>query len=546
MTLTTMTRAATTEKTENQCFHCRWEPENGEKWPTFGGKAVKWIEKNLIFAEGDSFGKPVRLRKDQKLFVWRWYEYCPACDWWRYGEALRGAARGDGKTAFVAMLAVLEFGGPPEIAPYSPNVVVGAASWDQANLLYGAAATMMGGRDQEVDQAPLCGQFEVYDGETKHSDGRPGRLFRTATVAGTNQGGQPTLFMADEIHEFGDVLDARARFHKVVKMGCSKRTLTYRVPNQDGTWREITRGPGRVINLSTAGHDVDHSYLGEIYKRGLRETHNKACTRLLMDWHEAPDGLDYNDPEQRATACRAASGAADQIWSVASRVAEWDSPEMTSNEWIRYYANKWVTVAADSWLKDYPSAWAECQGTWHLEGDEVAVLAVDMALTRDSVAVVEVRALADGRYACVPRIWYPADNKLPFVEIFEYIANRAGELGTAYRGLVYDPRYFELQAQQLEDDGFLVIQFDQSPVRMIPAVGLTFDLIKERRIVHNGDAEFARQVQSAARRQFERGWTLSKSRSKIRIDSAVAMCMGVWSLAQLAGATEPSVTQQIW
>jgi phage terminase large subunit-like protein len=546
MTSTTMTRVAPREKTAESCFHCGWTPENSELWPTFGRKAVRWIEKNLIFAEGDSFGKPVRLRDDQKLFVYHWYEYCPACDWWRYGEGLRGAARGDGKTAFVAMLAVAEFAGPPEIAPYSPNVVIGAASWDQADILYGAAAVMMGGRDQEIEEAPLCGQFEVYDAETKHSDGRPGRLFRTATVAGTNQGGQPTFFPADEIHEFGDVLDAKAKFHKVVKMGCSKRTLTYRIPRPGGGYREVTRGPGRDMKLSTAGHDVDHSYLGEIYKRGVRERQQKVCTRLLFDWREAPDGLDYNDPEQRAIACRAASGAADQIWSVDARVAEWDNPEMTSNEWIRYYANKWVTVAADSWLKDYPSAWAECEGEWELEGDEPAVLSVDMALARDSVAVVEVRALEDGRYACVPKIWYPADNKLPFVEIFEYIAARAAELGTAYRGLVYDPRYFELQAQQLEEDGFLVIQFDQSPVRMIPAVGLTFDTIIARKIVHGGDKEFARQVQSAARRQFERGWTLSKSKSKIRIDSAVAMCMGVWSLAELAGENEPSVLEQIW
>lgn len=547
MTTLTMTRAETPEKTENSCYNCGWEPENLELWPTFGGKAVKWIERNLIFAEGDSFGKPVRLRKDQKLFIYRWYEYCPCCDWWRYGEALRGAARGDGKTAFVAMLAVLEFAGPPEIAPYSPNVVVAAASWDQANLLYSAAATMMGGRDQEVEEAPLCGMFEVYDGETTHIDGTPGRLFRTATVAGTNQGGQPTLFLCDELHEFGDILDSRARFHKVVRMGTRKRNLTYRIPTRDNKYREVKRGPGRTINLSTAGEDVDHSYLGKIYKRGLREKHARKCTRLLFDWRSAPEGLDYKLAAHREIACRAASAAADQIWSVAARVSEWDdNDEITDNEWLRYYANLWVAVAVDSWLKEHPAAWPECEGTWELAGAEPAVLSVDMALTRDSVAVVEVTKLADGRYAVTSRIWYPSDNQLPFVEIFEYIENRACELGTRFSGLVYDPRYFELQAKLLEDSGFLVIQFDQSPVRMIPAVGLTFDLIKARGIVHDGEPEFTRQVQSAAKRPFERGWTLSKSKSKIRIDSAVALCMGVWSLAQLLSETDSSVLEQIW
>jgi phage terminase large subunit-like protein len=547
MSTMTMTRVETQNKTENSCYHCGWEPENLKLWPTFGGKAVRWIERNLIFAEGDSFGEPVRLRRDQKRFIYRWYEYCPSCDWWRYGEALRGAARGDGKTAFVAMIAVLEFAGPPEIAPYSPNVVVAAASWEQADILYGAAKVMMGGKDQEVEEAPLCGKFEVYDGETTHIDGRPGRLFRTATVAGTNQGGQPTLFMADELHEFGDILDSRAKFHKVVRMGTRKRNLTYRIPQADGGYRKVKRGPGRIINLSTAGEDVDHSYLGKIYKRGLREKHQHKCTRLLFDWRSAPEGLDYKLAAHREIACRAASAAADQIWSVDARVSEWeDNDEITDNEWMRYYANLWVAVAVDSWLKEHPAAWPECEGTWELAGDEPAVLSVDMALTRDSVGVDEVTRLADGRYAVTSRIWYPADNQLPFVEIFEYIENRAGELGTRFRGLVYDPRYFELQAKLLEDAGFLVIQFDQSPVRMIPAVGMTFDLIKSRGIVHDGDPEFTRQVQNAAKRPFERGWTLSKSKSKIRIDSAVAMCMGVWSLAQLLSQPESSVVDQIW
>ena len=540
MTAMTMTRASSAAVRADACAHCGWAPETGAQWPTFGGKAVRWIEKNLIFAEGDSFGKPVRLRDDQKRFIWQWYEWCPGCDWWHYGEALRGEARGGGKTALFAMIADLEFAGPPEVCPYSPNVVMGAASWEQANLLYSAATTMLGGRDQEVEEAPLCGLFEVYEQETRHADHRPGRMFRTATVAGTNQGGQPTTFLADEIHEFGDVLDARARFHKVVSMGCSKRTLTYRMP--DG-W-EVTRGPGRVINMSTAGFDIDHSYLGAKYKQGKQEQHQGGPTRFLMDWHEAPDGLDFQDPAQREIACRAASGAADVIWSVAARVAEWDAGGMTPNEWIRYYANRWVAVAADSWLKDYPAAWAECQGAWELDGSEPAVLAVDMALRRDSVAVAEVRRREDGRFAVTCRIWYPHDGKLDFIEIFDYISGRAAELGLAYQGLVYDPRYFELQGQQLEDDGFLTIQFDQSPVRMIPAVGLTFDMIKYHRIVHDGEPEFSRQVLNASARQFERGFTLSKSKSKIRIDSAVAMCMGVWSLEALD--PQESVLQQIW
>jgi len=529
------------------CTHCGWQPENGRKWPSFGGIAVRWIQDNLILAEGDSFGEPVVLRHDQKVFLWRWYEYCPSCDWWHYNRALRGEARGGGKTSFIAMIAVLEFAGPPQVCPYSPNVIVAAASWDQADILYGAAAVMMGGRDQEVEQAPLRGFFEVYDAETKHVDHRPGRLFRTATVAGTNQGGNPTLALFDEPHEYGDIGDPKARFHRVVAMGTSKRTLTYRIPKPGGGYRKVRRGKGRYIDLSTAGFDLDHSMLGRMYKQGKREEAQGKPTRFLMDWREAPDGLDYDDPRDREIAVRAASGAADVIWSVAARVAEWDDDDMPREDWIRYYANRWVDVAEDSWLKEHPAAWAACQGTWELVGDEPTVLAVDMALRRDSVAVVEVAKLADGRYAVTAKIWYPANKQIPHLEVFKYIAERALELGLRFRGVSYDPRYFQLPAEQLENEHDLeVIQFDQTPERMAPACGETFDQIRAAGIVHNGDTELARQVKAAVKAQQERGFTLKKSKSKIHIDACVAMCIGVWTLAQLLHDPEPNPLDQIW
>jgi hypothetical protein len=530
----------------DSCPGCGWRPESGQNWPSFGGIAVKWIESNLILAEGDSFGEKIQLRQDQRVFLWRWFEHCPGCDLWHFTRALRGEARGGGKTALIAMIAVLEFAGPPQVCPYSPNVIVAAASWDQAEILYGAAAVMMGGRDQEVEQAPLRGFFEVYDSETKHADQRPGRLFRTATVAGTNQGGQPTLAIFDEIHEYGDVTDSKARFHRVVSMGASKRSLTYRIPKPGGGYRKVKRGKGRVIDLSTAGFDIDHSMLGAIYKQGRREQQQQVPTRFLFDWREAPE-LDYSIPENRAIACRAASGAADVIWSVDARVDEWDDDDMPSHEWIRYYANRWVDVAEDSWLSDYPGAWSACQGSWELEGDEPTVLAVDMALKRDSVAVAEITALADGRYAVTARIWYPADGSIPHLEVFEYIADRAVELGLRFRGVSYDPRYFQLPAEQLESEhDLLVIQFDQTPIRMAPAVGMAFDMIRAGTIVHDGDTELARQVKAAVKKQQERGFTLQKAKSKIHIDACVAMCIGVWTLAELLAEPEIDVLSTIW
>lgn len=510
--------------------------------------AVRWIEDNLIFAEGDFVNQPFRLRADQKRFLYRWFEYCPACGFWHYEEALRGAATGDGKTAFVAAIVAVEFGGPQQyvdengvvrgIAPKSPNIPIAAASFEQADLLYGAFAYMMGGRDQVVKEAPLCGLFEVYDTVTTFADGQPGKVHRVAAVAGTNEGGLPHLFVRDELHEWGDVGSNKARVATVIGKSTNKRMTL--------------RGSGRVLSLSTAGFDKDRSLLGAMYVRGLKALKNPAVApRYLFDWQQAPDGLDYRRADHREIAVRAASKAADRQWSVRDRVNEWGKPEWPPHEWIRYYANRWVDVGEDSWLKDHPAAWAECRGEWESSDENEWLFAVDMALKHDSVAVDRVEKLPDGRVAVTARIWKAEDHngRIPHDEVWNYIKDNCR--GTGFRGVVYDPRYFEVPARMLEDHNILAIEFDQSPVRMAPACGLGFKLILEQAIVHDGaadgDDDFSRHVKAAVAVPQERGgFTLKKGRSKGHIDSCVAMCMGLWVLFEVPVEDEVPTPFALW
>jgi phage terminase large subunit-like protein len=523
------------------CIDCGWRPAPGALWPTEGPLAVRWMERFLICAEGDWFGKPLQLRTDQKRFVYRWYESCPACGYWRYDEALRGAATGDGKTTFVAGLECLEMFGPPQIAPVSPNIINAAASFEQADLLFNIAGVMLGGRDQAVAEAPLCGYAEVYDTEIKYADGRPGIMKRVAAVAGTNEGGLPSLFIGDELHEWGDVGSTKARVHMVIGKSTRKRRMICRMP--DG--REVTRGPGRKLGISTAGFDVDHTLLGAMYKHGQRALLDPSVApRLLFDWREARAGLDYTSADDRRTAVRDASAAAGVLWDIEGRVREWDNPAVEHHEWIRYYANSWVAVAADSWLKDHPAAWAKCQGQWELAGDEPAILAIDMALKRDSVSVRELVKLHDDRVATTNRTWYPADGRIDHLEVWDHIKETATALGPRFRGLVYDPRFFELPARLLEEEGFLVIEFNQSPQQMAPACGMAFDMIIHQRIVHADDPDEARQVLAAVKREAERGFTLSKGKSRIHIDAAITLCMGVDALARLT--KEIDILNTMW
>jgi phage terminase large subunit-like protein len=81
---------------------------------------------------------------------------------------------------------------------------------------------------------------------------------------------------------------------------------------------------------------------------------------------------------------------------------------------------------------------------------------------------------------------------------------------------------------------------------MIPAVGLVFEAIVNGTLVHDGDQLFTEQVNAAAKRPGERGFSLSKGKSRRHIDAAVAMAMAVWTLAELDGQSEPSVTECVW
>ena len=82
-----------------------------------------------------------------------------------------------------------------------------------------------------------------------------------------------------------------------------------------------------------------------------------------------------------------------------------------------------------------------------------------------------------------------------------------------------------------EEQGFNMVEFPQSPERMGPACGHALDEIVNGRVLHDGDPALAAHVNGAARREGERGFTLSKSKSKGHIDGAVSLVMLLWTLA---------------
>lgn len=90
------------------------------------------------------------------------------------------------------------------------------------------------------------------------------------------------------------------------------------------------------------------------------------------------------------------------------------------------------------------------------------------------------------------------------------------------REVVYDPHQFAESAEILEEEGLVLVEMPQSDSRMAPASQTLYELIRDGRLVHDGDAVLRSQILAAVPSETERGARISKRKSRQRIDAAIA------------------------
>lgn len=467
-------------------------PKGRKARRTYGPLAVAWIEANLVHGEGDKFGEPFVCTADQRQFLDRLLIYDDHTGRLLVRLALLGRAKGWGKTEFIAAIVLFFLCGP--LAPTAPNIPIGAASFEQADLLFGSARVM-------ASQGPLKPYVECFDTEILIKHG-PGRAFRVAAAAGTNDGGRPTLFAADELHEW---TGNKARVFLVITNSIAKRR------------------DGLVLIISTAGSQ-ESELLRSYYDRGQAINAGEVIDEsFVMDWREADAALNPADgPAVRAVMARQANPHIDEFGTL--EFVEHRYHEIPEHEWRRYFANQWWTPPLDSWLP--PGAWGACQGTATISHDLPCFVGVDMALKHDSIAVVVAQVRPDGMVPVQAKIWQPAPGSTIDVAAVE---NHLRELHRTHdvREFAYDPAYFERSAQQLADDGLPMVEIPQSAQRMVPACQVAYELITSGRVIHDGSPTFADQVLSAAVRDTDNGWRLSKGKSRRKIDAAIALVIAL-------------------
>jgi phage terminase large subunit-like protein len=457
--------------------------------PTLGPQVCRWIEANCVLGEGDHFGEPVRLRRWQKALLYSLYELTPTGRR-RYTRALLELPKGNGKTPLAAAVALYELAGPGKTSPVIP---VGAASFEQADLVFGDMKT------SARESATLRHHLEVYDTEILLKGG-PGRAYRVAAAAGTNDGQRPSAFVADELHEW---VGNKERVHLVLANGTAKRTDSLQ------------------LSITTPGSDLD-SLAGRLHTHGLRVNAGEVeDPGFLFVWFGAGDGYDLDDPAQLRQAVLDANPAALDFLDVDAVVAR--SAQIPRFEFERYHLGRW-TRSDESWLP--PGAWAGCRGPVTLDAARPSYVGVDMALKNDSIAVVLVQLDPAGVAHVLPKIWAPSSGaNIDVAAVEQYLR----ELHRQYnvREFAYDPAYFERSAQALADDGLRMIEFPQSRSRMIPACSLAYEQIVAGNVRHDGNPTLTDHVESAVQRVSDQGWTLSKGRSRRKIDASIALVIAL-------------------
>ena len=372
-----------------------------------------------MHGEGDALGRRVVLEPFQRFILDRVYEYDPATGALLHDRVLVGTPKGNSKTELLAQVGLAELLGP--LAPTAPNVPVSAASWEQADKLFGAARFSIEG-DGAGARSPIASHFKrglhLLDSEIVNPD-RPGRLYRIAAVAGTNDGGLPTCTVGDELHEWEG--ERRERVWTVMGKGLRKRSVDRPLTP---LLRDLLGLPGGMrgalqVGITTAGDTLD-SLLGRLFLHGVAVASGEAEDPgfLFLWWQmgvrvrgEADDGggagWDLDDPGQRTQAILEANPAAGSFLPLEGLEASWRDPTVPLDEFLRYNGNLFVS-RPDAWL---PEALIDARrrdpdGTAPPPRDGApVVLGFDGSNNRDCTALVGWGV--DDDYGFVVAAWEP-------------------------------------------------------------------------------------------------------------------------------------------
>jgi len=445
-------------------------------------RAVRFIETYCIVPKGYGAGKPMRLAKFQK----RWLRKALAAG---IRAAVLQLPRGNGKSTFLAAIAVWavfdpRHGDAPQVA------VVGVTVGQAIRNVYGVAAAMV---DMNPELANRSIQFTAIGATRLFVPSTRGEMFPIASQPDTLQGLDPSVAINDEL-------------------GFTSQE----------TWDALLLASGKrpnslIVGIGTPGVDRDNA----LWNLRQLVIEGRPLPGMTFTEYAAPDTAEVRDEK----AWRVANPALDEGFMDidALRMAVESSPAVS----FRIFRMGLWAEGQDSWLgDDGPAVWDSLAEPLDFDAGVPIWVGVDAALTRDTTAVCWIGLRPDGRMHAKVRIWVPAKDEP--VDLFE-VMGHLRDLAIKYRvgAVSYDPRFMDWPARVLADEGLPVVELPQSIERMTGICGDLYTVIRERQITHDGDPLFRSHVMNAVTRMNDRGWTLSKNKSRGHIDACIALGLAV-------------------
>lgn len=308
------------------------------------------------------------------------------------------------------------------------------------------------------------------------------------------QGKDPTLFVADELAEQPFSSWAAA------VMASGKREVSC------------------VVGISTPGFEQSEKsalwYLREKYLEG------DTPRGFVLTEFSAPDDADYHDEQVWIDANPALREGYLDIEAVR------DDFKMMPESYFRTYRLAQFVQGTECWLgTDGRKVWRGIKSDYQLVTGADTWVGVDVGLKRDTTAVVIGQRRPDGVLHTTAKIWKPTEKQaIDVTAVMEHLR----KLNRTYNlvEIAYDPAYFDVHATSLADEGLPMVDLPQSPERMVPACGGLYESIMRGELSHDGATDYERQILNAMPTYSgEKGFRLTKSKSRGHIDAAIALAL---------------------
>ena len=444
-------------------------------------RAIRFIETFCRPPKGFGAKTEIRLAPFQKERLEEWLAD-------GVNSAAMSVARGNGKSTFLAALAVWAVFDPDESG--APQVPVVATTMNQAiRSVYGVALAMI---RAETELYNRCLVFSAIGAQKVTVPFTGGELFPVSNDVDGLQGLDPSLAICDEI----GFMPVESWDSLLLASGKRPRSL--------------------VVGIGTPGLDKDNAlwHLRQRVHEGVALPGFRFCE------YAADENCDVRDEAQWRKANPALDAGYQNLEALRTSVAL--SPE---GHFRVFRLGQWVD-GVDCWLgADARKDWDALAARRELEAGAPAWVGVDVGIKRDSTAVAVVQARPGGWHVKV-RLWLPtASDAVDVTDVMEHIRRLSREVDV--QAVSYDPRFFDVPAKMLEDEGLPMIEIPQSVERMTAAVGSLYEVVKRAELSHDGDEPVSTQVLNAVARYNERGFTLAKGKSRGRIDAAIAIALAV-------------------